>query len=244
MARLYLTPSKIAKELAEEINMDVDSFIARNNYNVNNSESRACSKYGDYFQDFLIQRNDGSFFSIHEVQSECEGLKKLIITLYGELQHPMPNEITAYLDGIDYEKLQHDPNYLNVFGDGLLAEKRISDKYTLSQIGNRFDVPEIYSIAYLGMVAPDKNNPGKYVKGAYNYSEMLNYIISNRKRVAQEKEQKSEEQQARKEKLKNAIYTNIANADLNKLESVARILGIDLSYENNIPGNNTPTGGR
>lgn len=244
MAKLYLTPSKIAKELAEEINMDVDSFIARNNYNVNNSESRACSKYGDYFQDFLIQRNDGSYFSIHEDPSECEGLKKLIITLYGELEHPMPNEITAYLDGIDYEKLQHDPNYLNVFGDGLLSEKRICDKYFLTQTGNRFDVSEIYNIVYLGMVTPDKNNPGKYVKGAYNNSEMLNYIISNRKRVAQEKEQKSKERQARKEALKSAIYTNIANADLNKLESIVRILGIDLSYENNIPGNSTQSDAR
>ena len=103
---------------------------------------------------------------------------------------------------------------------------------------------EIYSIAYLGSVTQDKNNPGKYVKGAYNNYDMLNYIISNRKRVAREKEQKSKEQQARKEVLKNAIYHKIDTADLNKLEQIAQILGIDLYYENNIPGNNTPHDGR
>ena len=233
MAKLYLTPNKYSRKLAEQRNMDVNEFI--NKYNVNLNEPRARSKYGIYLQDFLIERNDGSYFSINEEPSECEGLKKLIITLYGELYYPMPNEITAYLDDVNYEKLQNDSNYLDTFGDGLLSQKRISDKYSLSNIDN---------IVYLGKVIPDKDNPGKYVKGAHNEFKMLEYINSNLKRVEQQKINQQKEQENRKEALKNAIYPNIAIADLQKLEQIAEILGIELLQKNNIPGNNTQSDGR
>ena len=250
MAELSLTLSCDAIKLAKKKGIDPLELIRRygiqNSDKQNSDEWRACSKDGKYLQDFLIERSDGSRFSIHEVESECKGLKKLIITFDGETKDDIPNEIMAYLDNIDYKKLQGNQNYLDEFGDNFLAEKRIIEKYKLARASmkdNNFK--DICSIAYLGMVAQNEENPEKYSTYVHkDESKRIETIISTliekaKKKEEKESEEASGENEYRKRLLK-AIKEKLTGMPTYKLEKVAGYLGLNLFLKRNKPGNNTP----
>ena len=205
MASITTVPSQDVIRKAKETRMNVYDFIKKYNSFLAGEDMRARHKTGIFLEDFLITRRDGSKFSIHEIDSESPNLKKIIITLY---ENEEIKNITAYLDSIDFNKLQKDKQYLNIFSEDLLSANRIHDKVKVSRLHGNSEY------IYMGNIIKDKRT-GTYKKEAYPYETVENEISIQKRNIANSINRKE---------LINQIIERLQEADLNTLEKIQSLL--------------------
>ena len=216
MPKISVVPTDEVMKISEDQGMLPERYIGGIEKTIIPNELRYKDSNGNFLHDLKITRNDGSSFSIHEVESECENLPKFIISDYGKKSI---KRYYAYTNDIDLVRLQNDKNYLYAFSEQLFSKDRIESKKQISLKNNNNEY------IYLGGLKYDYNKKC-YVKVAKRYKEVEDEIETQKRKiyakiVAEEQKQKKE---------KNELIGNIAgrlvSLDIDDLKKLANKLGL------------------
>ena len=162
MPKISVVPTQEVMKIAEDKGMLPERYIGGIEKTLIPYELRYKDENGKFLHDLKITRDDGSSFSIHEVESESEKLPKFIISDY---RKKSVKRFYAYTNNIDLVRLQNDSNYLYAFSEVLCSKKRIEEKRQVSLKNNNKE------FIYLGGLKYDNNVKG-YVKVSNSYKQV------------------------------------------------------------------------
>ena len=170
MPKISVVPTQEVMKIAQDQGMLPERYIGGVEKTLIPYELRYKDENGKFLHDLKITRDDGSSFSIHEVESESEKLPKFIISDYGK--KGVKKRFYAYTNNIDLIRLQNDSNYLYAFSEVLCSKERIEEKRQISLKNNNKE------FIYLGGLKYDDNVKG-YVKVSNSYKEVEKELGKN-----------------------------------------------------------------
>ena len=162
MPEISVVPTREVEKISHDQGMLPERYIGGIEKTLIPYDLRYQDLNGKFLHDLKITRNDGSSFSIHEVESECEELPKIIISEYTKKG---VKRFYAYTHDLDLVKLQNDKKYLYAFSEILCSKSRIEEKKQISLRNNNNEY------IYLGGLKYDNDAQG-YIKIAKRYKEV------------------------------------------------------------------------
>lgn len=216
MPKISVVPTDEVIRMSEDQGMLPDRYIGGIEKTLIPNELRYKDGNGNFLHDLKITRDDGSSFSIHEVESECEDLPKFIISDYGKKK---TKKYYAYTNDIDLVRLQNDKKYLYAFSEQLFSKDRIESKKQLSLKNNNNEY------IYLGGLKYDHNKKA-YVKVAKRYKEVENEIETQKRKIYAKFVAEQQQQIKEKNELIGNIAGRLVNLDINDLKNIAGKLGL------------------
>lgn len=216
MPKISVVPTDEVIRMSEDQGMLPDRYIGGIEKTIIPNELRYKDGNGNFLHDLKITRDDGSSFSIHEVESECEDLPKFIISDYGKKK---TKKYYAYTNDIDLVRLQNDKKYLYAFSEQLFSKDRIESKKQLSLKNNNNEY------IYLGGLKYDHNKKA-YVKVAKRYKEVENEIETQKRKIYAKFVAEQQQQIKEKNELIGNIAGRLVNLDINDLKNIAGKLGL------------------
>lgn len=218
MPKISIVPTHEVMKIAEDQGMLPERYIGGLEKMLIPNELRYKDKNGKFLHDLKITRDDGSAFSIHEVESESEKLPKFIISDYGKKG---VRRFYAYTSDVDLVRLQNDKKYLYAFSEELFSRKRIEEK---RQISLQNDNKEF---VYLGGLRYD-NSAKCYVKVAKRYEDVERELgITHKKEIMQTAEQNNiKQQKVEKNALIGNITGHLVGLSVEELKDISKQLGI------------------
>lgn len=213
MPKISVVPTHEVMKISEDRGMLPERYIGGIEKTMVPFDLRYKDGNGKFLHDLKITRDDGSEFSIHEVESECEDLPKFIISDYGKKG---VKRFYAYTHNLDLVRLQNDKNYLYAFSEILCSKDRIEEKKQVSLRNNNNEY------IYLGGLKYDYNAQG-YIKIAKRYKDVENEIGQHKKKanVAVSENMKKE-----KSLLIGDITEHLVKLSIDDLKDIAIKLGI------------------
>lgn len=213
MPKISVVPTHEVIKISEDQGMLPERYIGGIEKTLIPYDLRYKDEKGKFLHDLKITRNDGSAFSIHEVESECEDLPKFIISDYTKKG---TKRFYAYTHDIDLVRLQNDENYLYAFSEVLCSKDRIEEKKQVSLKNNNNEY------IYLGGLRYDDDVKG-YIKVAKRYKEIEEQIDARKKQVSS-----ATTAECKKEKsiLIGNITEHLVGLDVEELKEIANRLGI------------------
>ena len=169
MPKISVVPTQEVMKIAQDRGMLPERYIGGIEKTLIPYELRYKDENGKFLHDLKITRDDGSSFSIHEVESESKKLPKFIISDYGKKG---VKRFYAYTNNIDLVRLQNDSNYLYAFSEVLCSKERIEEKRQISLKNNNKE------FIYLGGLKYD-NNIKKYIKVSNSYKQVEKELGKN-----------------------------------------------------------------
>ena len=220
MPKISVVPTQEVIKMAQDYGMLPERYIGGIEKTLVPYELRYKDGNGKFLHDLKITRDDGSAFSIHEVESESEKLPKFIISDYGK--KGVKKRFYAYTNNIDLVRLQNDSNYLYAFSEVLCSKERIEEKRQVSLKNNNKE------FIYLGGLKYDNNAKG-YVKVSNSYKQVEKELGKNfSSNIINPVEKNSSSRQSKHEK--NALIGNIAEhlvgLSVEELKELEKKLGI------------------
>lgn len=218
MPKISVVPTHEVMKIAEDQGMLPERYIGGLEKMLMPYELRYKDKNGKFLHDLKITRDDGTAFSIHEVESESEKLPKFVISDYGKKG---VKRFYAYTSDIDLIRLQNDKKYLYAFSEELCSRKRIEEK---RQISLKNDNKEF---VYLGGLKYDSAS-NRYMKITKKYEDVEKELgITQKKQLAQaEKKQKENQQKEEKNALIGNIAGHLVGLSVDELKNISKQLGI------------------
>ncbi len=162
MPEISVVPTREVEKISHDQGMLPDRYIGGIEKTLIPYDLRYQDLNGKFLHDLKITRDDGSSFSIHEVESECDELPKIIISEYTKKG---VKRFYAYTHDLDLVKLQNDKKYLYAFSEVLCSKSRLEEKKQISLRNNNNEY------IYLGGLKYD-NDANKYIKIAKRYKEV------------------------------------------------------------------------
>ena len=182
MPKISLIPTQKVVIMAEEKGMRPEKYIGGIAKTLIPYDLRYKDENGQFLQDIKITRDDGSSFSIHEIESECADLDKFIISDY---RRTGVKKFYAYTQNLDMVKLQNDKKYLYAFSEVLCSKNRIREKQQLSLKNDNTEYIYLGGLRY-------SNEANGYVKVAKDYNEIQEQIYLKRYGLDNEHDYKKE----------------------------------------------------
>lgn len=212
LVKYYIVPTLETMEFAKERGVTPEEYIEDQPIYLdgNNGDGRRRGQCG-YLEDVAIYLPDGTRMQIHPILSDVKEMQKIEIYLY-EKDKKYGQLIKAYTDGLDFIRMQHDQDYLQVLGKQLLDKKRLEDK---KRIANENGLEEEI---YIGTIRT--NRYGRYAKFA---KEGAIEIIKSHKEKARYDEIEKENKKAKWRKdITEYIKNNLDGLSDKELEEIAR----------------------
>ena len=219
MPKISVVPTQEVMKIAQDRGMLPERYIGGIEKTLIPYELRYKDENGKFLHDLKITRDDGSSFSIHEVESESEKLPKFIISDYGKKG---VKRFYAYTNNIDLVRLQNDSNYLYAFSEVLCSKERIEEKRQISLKNNNKE------FIYLGGLKYD-NNIKKYIKVSNSYKQVEKELGKNfSSRITDFFEPKHPSRNTKQEKneLIGNITEHLVGLSVEELKQLEKNLGI------------------
>lgn len=216
MPKISVVPTDEVLKLSEDQGMLPERYIGGIEKTLIPNELRYKDGNGNFLHDLKITRDDGSSFSIHEVESECEDLPKFIISDYSKKK---TKKFYVYTNDIDLVRLQNDDNYLYAFSEQLFSKERIESKKQLSLKNNNNEY------IYLGGLKYDYGKQS-YVKVAKRYKDVEEEIETQKRKIYAKFMEEQRQQMKEKNELIGNIAGRLVSLDINDLKNIAGKLGL------------------
>ena len=219
MPKISVVPTQEVMKIAQDRGMLPERYIGGIEKTLIPYELRYKDENGKFLHDLKITRDDGSSFSIHEVESESKKLPKFIISDYGKKG---VKRFYAYTNNIDLVRLQNDSNYLYAFSEVLCSKERIEEKRQISLKNNNKE------FIYLGGLKYD-NNIKKYIKVSNSYKQVEKELGKNfSSRITDFFEPKHPSRNTKQEKneLIGNITEHLVGLSVEELKQLEKNLGI------------------
>ena len=219
MPKISVVPTQEVMKIAQDRGMLPERYIGGIEKTLIPYELRYKDENGKFLHDLKITRDDGSSFSIHEVESESKKLPKFIISDYGKKG---VKRFYAYTNNIDLVRLQNDSNYLYAFSEVLCSKERIEEKRQISLKNNNKE------FIYLGGLKYD-NNIKKYIKVSNSYKQVEKELGKNfSSRITDFFEAKHPSRNTKQEKneLIGNITEHLVGLSVEELKQLEKNLGI------------------
>lgn len=223
MAIWGITPTQEVIKEANAQGITTEEYINSKPRFLNRSGSNDARRMGQYefYDDLFIQRDDGTVFILHELQSDVEGFSKFEISEVRDNTIQSPKILYSEKDeergiiGISAVRLQNDPMYLNALANGLLAANRIEhyERTTNLHQPNK-------GFVYIGTLA---NVDGLYQKRKrIPEKDAINSIVNTI-----ENKVNSEKRNRQMYEMRQAIMDRLPKASMDELWKICSALGIN-----------------